>query len=1266
MSFSMTFVSVSDGALRYLAEVVDSFIAGREFGHLLKGKIKIALYFVGEHKDHSAKFPAIKKSILSSDIVLLDLMGADRSVLDGIHRIIEGYEGNVVLLGYGSEYLRSRACLGSFSLSKIMNVAKLMRKKGSKQDRTSFDMEKMLDRMATLGKKTRFGLLRDMRNWTLLEKFWRNASPQNIKNMILLLCRDYGKIKELPRPGDPIDYSRHVLFDPEKLRGFETLGELKNEWGWDKSRRTVGVLFFNFNYPNYSFGILSEVIAHLRRKYNVVPFGVSFGSDKYKKINRILDEGLKLDLVWNFLPFRFGAGPMGGDVESGLKIFRRINVPIMHPFFLGKRKIEDWEESVKGLSPVEIIVHVMLPELDGVVDVIPIAALQNASSGRIENLQELRLIEHRFRKLITRSESYIALRSKNNNDKRIAYILYNYPPGEANVGSASFLDTFRSIERITSRLRDAGYNCDQISALDLEERFMNNGVCNSAQWFNREAVKIRYDIDKYVTDTGSKLHQFMVNQISKDWGNPPGQIMADDDSFLIPGIISGNIFVGLQPSRGSFEDPAKLYHDKDLPPHHQYLAFYRWLEREFKADVVIHVGTHGTLEFLPGKESALSDKCFPDYLIGKMTHLYLYYSGNPSEATIAKRRSYGCMVSYSGPPFERSGFYGDYLELENMINEYIESGHLLPQKQTDLMKKIKNKVSEIKLIVDGDFTVDNISNELIRLKSSLIPVGLHEFGKPFEAKEEACFLSAMLSWNRGGVRSIREIIESEYDFLEVPSLEKCGEKRLIREDRICELIDALIKDYFFGERSLYKQIYRQLSPCNKEKIKSTMKYGEECLKRLRSTNEINGLLRGLDGNYIEARLGGDLIRDPEILPTGYNIYQFDPRLVPSEVAFERGSEIARSTLDYYVKEHRKYPETVSVVLWGLETSRTKGETIGQILSYLGVKIRRGNDPWENKFEIIPLSELKRPRVDCLITICGFFRDMFPNLIDLLDEIYEAVASLNEPAEMNFVRKHSLSIYKELLKETDESTAKELSIARIFGPAEGEYGTGITAMIESKNWNEEVEIAKAYLTAQKHVYTRSRRGEAQGNLFEYNLSKVDLVSQVRSSVDYAFSDLDHYYEFFGSLVKSVETLRGAKPAMLVTDSSTNIIYTDEAKKAIEIGVRTRLLNPKYIQEMLKHRVHGAQHISKRVENLIGLAATTGRVDNWIFDAVKRTYFDDQEIYNRLKKNNPFATAEIIMRLLEAKQRGYWEAEEEDIEELKEKYLALEGDLENFSQ
>ena len=328
-----------------------------------------------------------------------------------------------------------------------------------------------------------------------------------------------------------------------------------------------------------------------------------------------------------------------------------------------------------------------------------------------------------------------------------------------------------------------------------------------------------------------------------------------------------------------------------------------------------------------------------------------------------------------------------------------------------------------------------------------------------------------------------------------------------------------------------------------------------------------------------------------------------------------------------------------------------------------VKIEKNSDLWEKKFKIIPLEKLGRPRIDCLITICGFFRDMFPNMIDFLDKIYQAVSLTNEPDDMNFLRKHSRNIYQTLVGMMDEKSAVELSHARIFGPPEGQYGTGITTMVESGNWSDEIEIANAYLASQEHVYTRTRRGQKQEKLFKENLKKVDLVSQVRSGVDYSFSDLDHYYEFFGGLAKSVETVKGAKPEMLVTDSSTSSIYTDEAKKAIEIGVRTRLLNPEYIAKMLKHKVHGAQKIAKQVENLIGLAATTGRVDDWIFRAVKKTCFDNPEIYNKLKENNRFAATDIIARLMEAKKRGYWAAEDKEIEELTEKYLELEGDIED---
>ncbi len=1304
MAFTITFVSVSDSGFRYLSLLMEELAGEKRFGDLFSKEITLYLHFVGEQRSHGEKLDRIQRDMEDSHMVLLDLMGAPAPVVERCEKAAEGFTGDLVLMGTGSDYLRKKTKLGRFSMA---SLGKMMDSEGEKKGRKkarSLDMEKMIDRMETLGKMVPLGPLKDMRNWIRIGKYWRFAGPENIRNLLFLICRSYGGIKSLPAPADPVEYSRYVLFDPGALRGFDTLEELKAGWGWDENRKTVGVLFYNFNYPNYSAGVLAEMIDRLKERYNVVSLGISSSRDKYKKIEALLDRGLTVDLLWSFLPFRFGAGPMGGDPEAGLGIFRRLNVPVMHPMLMGKRKLGDWQENVRGLSPMEVVIHLMLPELDGVIDAIPVAALGDAPE--VGDLRTLRIINGRLSKLMSRSEAYLRLREKPNAQKRIAVILYNYPPGEGNVGGGSFLDTFASVSRITESLKQAGYTCNPVTPARLEAAFMSGGGCNTAKWHLPDAVHGSFLVGDYLSE--DPLHQSMVARISSEWGDPPGKVMAGKDGFLIPGITEGNLFVGLQPPRGTHEDPSKQYHDKELPPHHQYMAFYRYLEREFKADAVIHVGTHGTLEFLPGKESGMSDTCFPDYLMGAMPHFYLYYSGNPAEATIAKRRTHACLVGYAGPPFRRSGSYGEYAELEGLLNEYAEAETLSPQRKAPLLERIVEKAAELKLaglgegvekdagligvsgeaagnpyrgdgesegwesLPDGEAIVDALSGELIRLKTMLMPTGLHEIGKPFTSDEQACFLGAMLGWDRGEVRPLQGIIRDEAERLkgcmesEPEAVQTVSPTPQIMEDRINRLTDRLIEDYYFGDKTLHARMGRELSVRGKKELDAALLFGETCLERILRTDEIHGLLNALDGNYVGARLGGDPIRDPEVFPAGFNLFQFDPQQVPSETAMARGREIAESTLDHYRKNNDgAYPESVSVVLWGLETSRTRGETVCQIMAYLGVRLKSTRASIEKKFEVIPLEELGRPRIDCVITICGFFRDMYPTLIDFLDAACDAVAGLEESEDQNFVRKHSRASYEELALKTDPATARELSRARIFGPGEGQYGTGITTVIESGLWKDEAELASAYLCSQKHIYTRNRRGEAREELFRGNLKTVELISQVRSSVDYTFSDLDHYYEFFGGLARSVEAVRGKKPEMLVTDSSAGTIHTDEAGKAVELGVRTRLLNPRYIEEMLKHDVHGAQQIGKRVENLVGLAATTGRVESWVFDGVKQTYFDDPGRLEKLRKNNPFAAAEMIMRMLEAWNRGYWDAVEGDVRELKELYMELEGEIEEMS-
>lgn len=1253
MPCHITFICVSSSGLKYVDEVVSSLRKDSKTRKIYKKEITITSFYIGEAKNQSKKHPAIRESIINSGFVFLDLMGADSGTVKVIEDAVRTYDKDLAVIGTGTQYLRNRTKLGAFEFKKVANMMGGNKKKSS-SGMKNMNLDKMMKMSGVMGKVSKFS--KGMHDWLLLQKAWSFAGFENIKNMIFLILKNYGGLKKLPNPGKITDYSKFVLFDPRTQTGYKTFEAFKKDYEWKNKRPSIGMLFPIRNYPYYSFGVISDIINKLSPYYNVIPLGTFTGEKKFKLIEKHIGEGMKLDVLWDFLPFRFGAGPMGGNEDDGVEIFRKLNIPVMHPIFMNRRKINEWKEKLIGFGPAELIISIMLPELDGVIDTVPIGGLKEVESETISDLSEMALIEDRFDKLKCKSEKYISLRTKENKDKKIAFILYNYPPGEGNVGGGAFLDTFQSIETICNYLKQEGYSTKGIAAKNLEETFMNGGCCNSSNWSGYSKNLITYAKKKFQPQKDETLKIRFLKKSIVEWGNPAGDIMADGNNFFIPGIIDENIFVGLQPSRGSFENPAKNYHDKVMPPQHQYTAFYQWLNEVYKADAVIHVGTHGSLEFLPGKESGMSQDCYPDYLIGDMPHFYYYYTGNPSEATIAKRRSHGCLITYSGPAFKRSGSYGDILELEELIADYEEADKLAPVQKKKLYEKILIKTKTMNLIADDPENVDSVSSELIRMKTSLMPLGLHQIGKPFTKEERASFISAILNWKRGDIKAINEII-MECVEPEIPLIKK--------NDRAYEIAETLVKDCYFGNGDYLKEIKNKLNSEKTKHLDKTLEYGEESLKKLEKTNELSGLKKCLNGEFLEAHIGGDVIRDPEVFPTGYNIFQFDARYVPSEVAMERGKEIAESTIEYFVKENGKYPESISLVLWGLETSKTKGETIGQILQYLGVKITPTGNAFEKKFALIPLEKLKRPRIDVLITICGFFRDMFPNMLHFLDEVFEAVSSAEEPNKMNYLKKHAIAQEKELRKEMDAKEAVELARGRIFGPPEGQYGTGLTTMIENKAWTDESEIAQGYLTAQKHLYSRKRRGESQRSLFESNLKKVEMVSQVRSSVDYSITDLDHYYEYFGGLAKSVEEVSGEKPVMLYTDSSSSKIYTDEAGKAIQISVRTRLLNPEHINALLEHKVHGAQHLADRVENLVGLSATTGRVESWIFSSVKETFLDDREMFEKLKENNIYAVHDILDRLFEANQRGYWDATKKELEELKQMYLELEGNIEGIT-
>lgn len=1242
-------VSVSYPVLSDLIKVFD------EVKNITSEKVELFLYYA---KDTIEKEKLIKMNsrIETADFTILDLMGAPRELNGYLEPACKNTKGNLVTIGGESKEIRKYFRIGSYT-AKDMGMGKDKSKKDSSKKK-EMDMAKMMDMAEKMGKIVPIGKPRDMKNYVHIGKYWRNSDIGNIKNLMYLILRDYGKIKDVPKPEEPRYIEDVTICYPVNKKFYKNYEDYKDDHFFDKEKTTIAVLFYGHNYPNKTSDVIGKFVQKLEQSTNVLPIAFdNVSSTNLDKLKELLftATGQKVDLIVNFMSFRLGAGPMGGNAQGAIDILNDLNVPILHPYLMSRRKISEWEESAEGSSSSEFLVSVMLPELDGCIEMLPIGGLGGENYNQLFDIEinEVQLIEERCERLINKIINWTKLQKKPKEDLKIAINCYNYPPGEDNLFGGAFLDTFESIENILKVLQENGYSVDSLNTEQLMDKFRAGNIVNSGR-FTSDIDKtdmIKYSSNKYKEEFSSKYYkEDMISQ----WDNPPGTVMTDDDDFIIPGIISNNVFLGLQPSRGVHENPEKVYHDKSLLPHHQYIAYYKWLKEEFKADVIIHVGTHGTLEFLTGKECGMSGDCFPDMLMSDIPHLYLYYCGNPAEAMIAKRRSHAVTIGYQPPVYMEGELYGEYSKLESMIADYNEALRVDPKRSNDVMNNVIEKAKELNLCAES---LDDIENELYRMNRSLMPKGLHVYGKGYSNDEAQSYMKFVLRYDRSNTKSLRRIFSEikniDYDYL----LDNNCSKELAELDN--EVADFLVK---YNNCNTFEFLKIESAKVI-EDLQKTLDYGKKVFESSLNCHESEGLLKGLSGQYLPAKLAGDIVRNPDILPSGYNLYQFDPRLVPSQAAYTRGIKIADNTINQYREQNGTYPSSVAVILWGLETSRTQGETVGQILHYLGIRVKNKMGQFEPTFEIIPTEELGRPRIDVVINICGFFRDMFPNLIEEFNRLFSQLVVLDEKDELNFFKANCNKIYSSLLKEgySDEE-ATELSTSRIFGPAEGEYGTRITKLIETKNWEDESQIGATYIDSLKHVYSKNYRGKAVDGLINKNLAVVDIVSQIRSNHEYEVTDLDHYYEYFGGLAKSVEMVKGKKSEVFITDTTGEKVETESVEKSIARGVKTRLLNPKWIDGMLEHKYHGVQKIEERFENILGLAATTNRVENWVFKNMHSTYVSDEEMRKRMMENNKWAYQSILERLMEYNKRGYWDATEKELEELRNVYLDIEGEIE----
>ncbi|ADN51275.1 Magnesium chelatase [Vulcanisaeta distributa DSM 14429] len=1165
-------------------------------------------------------------AVARPDIALLSLMGDHPELLN--------YLGNwlreapvVITLSTGLETVMLTR-IHNYKMGDYL-IASLSPRNGPTQSINYFDPKTVSHVLHEMSKSLPNPVSRHLKNWALLIDYWRNWRRENIINMVRLVLREYCGI-EAPAPRPPIELGDYWIEDDEG-NVYHGINELMMR------RRLKAPFIVLLAYSGQSYDKARKVITHIMRgRADVVPLLSNYGYT-LRGLRELLSSasvGAILNLQW----FRLVRNREDSDVLP------KFNVPVMSPVVMYGRDADAWVRDPTGLSPIEVIYAVAMPEVDGAIEPIPIAGLVNRNG-----VKAMEVIQDRVDRVLSRADRWLTLRQKPNADKRIAIIIYNYPPGEENIGRASYLDTLKSVEVLLRRLSEEGFRVKPVTADTIKEFFVRNP--NSGRW-SAGANYVLVDRATYM-NLFSKLRPELRERIIKQWGEPPGNVMTRNGGLALPVLDLGNVVIVLQPSRGWHEDPSRIYHDSELYPHHQYVALYRWLEEVWHADAVIHVGTHGTLEFLPGKQVGLSSSCPPDALLGNLPNVYIYHVVVVGEGTIAKRRSYAVLISHLSPRITEAGLNNELKRLRDLIDEYREANVIDKPRASAVLKSIESIAGKYGLEVKD---LEALYDELMRMERSAMPYGLRVLGVELSDDEVVDYLTLALRRDRGVVKSLHRLLAEAmgYDYddlLEHPgkyanilrSIDK-GVRRIVRA-LIVGGVDSAIK---VAEEYGIKG----------DDAKAVLNYARDVVERLRLSPklELKNVIRALNGEYIPAGVGGDYVMDSDVLPAGRNFYALDPLKIPSESALELGARIAEESIKRYLEQYGRYPEAVGIVVWGGQESRTRGVSIGQALRYLGVKLIHRPGSWDPRLEVIPIKDLGRPRIDVVVTMSGVFRDMFPHLISLINKAVRLVAGLDEPVDVNYVRKHYLEL---------RNRYGEASLVRTFSERPGDYGNKVNHLVETSRWRADTDIASVYTMYMGFGYDGDMRGMNSNelkDLFKALLSRVDVTSQVQSSVDYSIIDIDDYYAYLGGLSKSVEVYSGKRPLVLYTDLTQDRPRMMNVRDAVGFYVRTRLLNPKWIEGMRRHGYMGAQNISKRVEYVLGLAATMNAVDDWVWDRVAETYVFSDEMRRWFIEVNPYALEQIIKRLYEAYERGLWHTSEDVIRKLRDIYAELEGVLE----
>jgi magnesium chelatase subunit H len=1020
------------------------------------------------------------------------------------------------------------------------------------------------------------GKSQDLRAWFLTMQYWLGGSDENIESLVRFLISRYASRTEWRGTlvDAPIEYPETGLYHPDLPDHHITtdVADLPIKG----TGPTIGLLMLRSYVLAGDTAHYDHVIRSFEaRGMRVIP-AFAGGLDGRPAIDAYYLG--KIDALVSLTGFSLVGGPAYNDSTGAVDALSALDVPYVAAQPLEFQTLAQWAGGEQGLSPIEATMLVALPEIDGATNPTVFAG-RHAPEGctgcahkcaAIGNVKAMAPCVERVDALVEKAERLALLRRKKNAEKTVGIVLFGFPPNAGAVGTAAYLSVFESLFNTLHEMKAQGYDLTPPATIDELRETVLKG---NAQTYGQDAnVAACISADQIVQQTP------WLSEIEATWGAAPGRIQSNGREVFVLGAQFGNVFVGVQPTFGYEGDPMRLLFERGFAPTHAFSAFYQYLKHDLKADVVLHFGMHGALEFMPGKQNGCGGNDWPDRLMGNMPNVYLYAANNPSEATLAKRRTNAVTITHLTPPLQASGLYRGLADLKDSLTKW-RSMNPADEGVETLERLIRAQAETVHLECDD---LGTLWLKLLETEEALIPDGLHIVG------------------------------------------------RELSEESVQNTLDQMSFD--------------------------TTAARETARGHLSKSVELDALMRAMNGEFIKPVAGGDVIRAPDILPTGRNIHAFDPFRMPTAYAMEDGALQAAELL----RTHEVLPKTVALVLWGSDNIKSNGGPIAQALALMGATPRFDTHGRLCGADLVPLETLGRARIDVVMTLSGIFRDLLPLQTKLLADAALKCAQADEPLDMNPIRAHALKFMQS--NGCDMQTAA----LRVFSNAEGAYGSNVNQLVDSSAFEDDGDLADAYQSRKSFAYGVDGEASKQADLLQDTLSNVELAYQNLESVELGVTSVDHYFDTLGGIAAAVKRAKnGVETPVYIGDQTRGGAKVRSLQEQVSLETRARSLNPKFYEPLLKHGHEGVRQIEAHITNTVGWSATTGKVDPWIYQELSETFVLDDVMRKRLADLNPQASMRMANRLLEASDRAYWTPDSDTLEALQNAADAIEDRLEGIA-